>query len=75
MKTDAATDLVQVDSSLTLQISLLDSLSGELLLRAAGTQSQSRLTESGDVDWIEVGVMADAWAKSLVAFLDEHLSK
>lgn len=75
LKSDSGTGSLQVDGSLTLDISLLDSLSGEVLLRAAGTRSQSRRTDSVRVDWIEVSVVADTWAKRIVAFLDEHLSK
>jgi len=72
---NSATGSLQVDGSLTLQISLLDSLSGELLIRAAGTQSRSRSTDSDSVDWVEVSIVADTWAKAVVDFLDEHLSR
>lgn len=75
MKSGQASDSLLIDSSLTLDISLLDSLSGEVLIRAAETRSQSRHADSANVRWIEVSAMANEWAERVVAFLDEHLSE
>lgn len=75
LRSDSDSGSLQIDASLTFDISLLDSLSGAVLLRASETRSISKNTDSVDVDWIEVSIMAEAWAKRVVTFLDEHLSR
>lgn len=75
LRTDSGSGSLQINGSLTFDISLLDSLSGAVLLRASETRSKSKSTDSVNVDWIEVSIMAEAWAKRVVTFLDEHLSR
>lgn len=74
LKSDAGGDTLQVDRSLTLDVSLLDSLSGELLLRARESRSNSAGKKPADVDWVKVSEVAGTWARGVVAFLDQHLA-
>jgi len=74
LQSDASGDELRVDSSLLLNVSLLDSLSGELLLSAQVSESRSTDEMPAKVDWVEVGGIAQKWAQGVVAFLDEQLS-
>lgn len=74
LQSDGTGDALRVDSSLVLNVSLLDSLSGELLLSAQASESRSTSEVPANVDWVEVEGIAQKWAQGVVAFLDEQLS-
>jgi hypothetical protein len=73
-QSSSGSESLQVDGSLALEVTLLDSMSGERLLSAIDDRSKSRQTESSDIDWVEASAAANTWAKSMVRFLDNHLS-